>query len=623
MIHASADVRTALPHQLPRTLAADRYLQLPASPQDDQWRHDAVSRIGDGAIQTPAKLVSWQSLLDRLAREPLAGRRLHVVRATSTSRLLVNLGGTVMENGGICLDRVSGLPYLPGSAVKGCTRREAIAYVGTQTSDDRVAWLRCVVLLFGWGPNDWDADGDLAFACRADWPAVRERLQAELREDLDATAFPGAFRGWISFLPAFPESDPGIEADILTPHHSSYYANADPSAVATDDEAPVPLVFPAIKPGTVWRFPFLTDARCDDELATIGADFVAAALTTGFGAKASAGYGRFKPHAPHDQATPAFKAKDYHFTLTTPCMCAGADQRCAEMRAPSLRGVLRWWFRAVGGTAKQESVVFGGVAGKAQSSAFSLELIPGKPGDAKWMETGRRNKYNQPIRLLQNPNEDLSYLWHWAAVSSDERRLWSTGRKAGVPNLKGAIPPGTSFTLRFRWRRTLSPDVERVWNLAFACFIAFGAVGLRASRGMGSWHCNSAPPPDALAARLKELGFTVQISDRRFDDWKSAANYLAKWLKYDLRKTHPVGGDKAGARQPPLVKNQNPSALGSADPRQASAVHFRVLRDSSGKFVPLAFEAPHDRILGEMTKRRNPPRVLKATTLRGTPPGRE
>ena len=52
--------------------------------------------------------------------------------------------------------------------------------------------------------------------------------------------------------------------------------------------------------------------------------------------------------------------KPYTVELITPCFCAGADQTTAEIRAPSIRGELRWWFRVLGGTPEQERAVFGG-----------------------------------------------------------------------------------------------------------------------------------------------------------------------------------------------------------------------------------------------------------------------
>ena len=42
------------------------------------------------------------------------------------ARLIVNSAVGVIENAGLCLDRFSGLPFIPGSAVKGCARRMAI-----------------------------------------------------------------------------------------------------------------------------------------------------------------------------------------------------------------------------------------------------------------------------------------------------------------------------------------------------------------------------------------------------------------------------------------------------------------------------------------------------------------
>ena len=62
----------------------------------------------------------------------------------------------------------------------------------------------------------------------------------------------------------------------------------------------------------------------------------------------------------------------HQFDIITPCFCGGAepDQR-AEMRAASIRGQLRWWFRVLGGfkslapqkVSEQEAMIFGATAG--------------------------------------------------------------------------------------------------------------------------------------------------------------------------------------------------------------------------------------------------------------------
>ena len=47
--------------------------------------------------------------------------------------------------------------------------------------------------------------------------------------------------------------------------------------------------------------------------------------------------------------------------LLTPTFCRGAYQDTPEIRVPSIRGMVRWWFRALGGSADDEKSAFGGL----------------------------------------------------------------------------------------------------------------------------------------------------------------------------------------------------------------------------------------------------------------------
>src|SRR5438034_1425306 len=113
---------------------------------------------------------------------------------------MVNMAGGVMENAGLCLDRF-GLPYIPGSAVKGCARRAALAALlewceaGGQPEhkpigndnpcaetcakfDSPAQMLSAIARVFGWCEQDWKKDSDFAWACDAKldvvWKAVAE-----------------------------------------------------------------------------------------------------------------------------------------------------------------------------------------------------------------------------------------------------------------------------------------------------------------------------------------------------------------------------------------------------------------------------------------------------------------
>ena len=105
------------------------------------------------------------------------GPQAQLLYAQLQSRLMVNMAGGVMENAGLCLDRF-GLPYIPGSAVKGCARRTALAALrewcetgqqpGITAGDhDNAFKVACapfatpadmlaeIARIFGWSDQDW------------------------------------------------------------------------------------------------------------------------------------------------------------------------------------------------------------------------------------------------------------------------------------------------------------------------------------------------------------------------------------------------------------------------------------------------------------------------------------
>jgi CRISPR type III-B/RAMP module RAMP protein Cmr6 len=260
-----------------------------------------------------------------------------LLHAQLQSRLMVNMAGGVMENAGLCLDRF-GLPYIPGSAVKGCARRAALAALhewcasGGQPAhkpaspDNPLApccagfatpadMLAAIARTFGWCELDWSDrpdQSDFRWACAELWPTLRQQALALL-----GNPPPKDFAGSISFLPAYP-ADLGktgkvdgfpldlpplgkLELDVVTCHHRDYYE--DRLQTATDTEEPVPVVFPAVAPGHVFTFALaplrnINDSSHPSDPSTSPLTFARAALRTGLqtfglGAKTNAGYGWF------------------------------------------------------------------------------------------------------------------------------------------------------------------------------------------------------------------------------------------------------------------------------------------------------------------------------------------
>jgi len=270
---------------------------------------------------------------------PATARPLY---ARLMSRLMVNMAGGVMENAGLCLDRY-GLPLIPGSAVKACARRMALQALhdwiaaGTEhpASDDACApccegfakpadMLAAIALVFGWVESDWEdgkKDGDwksdLAWACHGNWDiwkTVALSLCQKFRRypkkpERPWDSLPN-FSGSIAFLGAQPNRDPGLELDVVTPHHTIYHSpepdrNRDRQKWETwnthrsapDTEDPVPVIFPAVAPqkeGDYFNFPLIPIRRAEDKWLEQAHTWLAHGLELfGIGAKTNAGYGWF------------------------------------------------------------------------------------------------------------------------------------------------------------------------------------------------------------------------------------------------------------------------------------------------------------------------------------------
>ena len=317
-----------------RSLYFDRYSR-PDLAKDERQQ---FFTDGFDAHRSAARAASWAVALQRMPAD--------VRYAQLQSRLLVNMAGGVMENAGLCLDRF-GLPYIPGSAVKGCARRAALAAMhewcetgqkpgATEQDNDNLfkpacadfatpaAMLTAIARVFGWGEQDWKTRddfrnddewakkrSDFAWACADRWETTRaETLGLPGSAPASGVRAPRVkdFAGSVSFLPAYPVDLPAnaqvgdlpvaplgkLELDVVTCHHRDYYANIDPQAVARDVEEPVPVVFPAVAAGHVFAFAIVRLRGGEIGLVGHARAWLACGLSTfGLGAKTNAGYGWF------------------------------------------------------------------------------------------------------------------------------------------------------------------------------------------------------------------------------------------------------------------------------------------------------------------------------------------
>lgn len=159
--------------------------------------------------------------------------------AKNKGRLLVNHTGGIVENSNISLHRFFGCPTIPGSALKGIARN----------------------------------------AARFDEDIVRfDRVFGGVKKGKSDKA------GSVAFLMAIPDNNNwDLVVDILTSHGG------------TETKNPVPVFFPAVEKGAMFRFVIAPTARCEDGDLEFAAKYLKLALAEqGAGAKTAAGYGWFE-----------------------------------------------------------------------------------------------------------------------------------------------------------------------------------------------------------------------------------------------------------------------------------------------------------------------------------------
>lgn len=267
----------------------------------------------------------------------------------------------------------------------------------------------------------------------------------------------------------------------------------------------------------------------------------------------------------------------YEIELITPSFCAGANQSRGEIRAPAVRGQLRWWFRALGGSAEDERTVFGGVADSAVASSLIVRIRNLRRGQPEW----------NPPSLNRNSPE--SYVWHFASVSGKAPR--SPDANGPRWSRDAVTPPKSTFTLEILQTRVLASGHQERFDLARRCFLQLGALGLRATRGLGAFSCTDEPFRQGVLQDLQANGFRTEYREKNLQ----TVDLIAREIGSIVKKF----------RSNPSMKATKPSPLGSsACGRQTSAVYFRPVRagENATPFHLVVFEAPHQRVLGKASR---------------------
>lgn len=225
---------------------------------------------------------SVDRLVDLIGRSSFGHR---ILFGRLESRLAVNLSGSLVQNAGICLDRLFGVPYLPGSAVKGVCRHVAL-------EDLRAGKLSLADFQDIFGTADIDFKESTSRAKGGELEAFRDQIG---RDGIVENK-----KGCIDFLAAFPRNEAHLMVDMTNVHFSDYYKSGNETDLRK--ERPMPNPFPVVEKGAEFAFCIALNSmggrlESDDrrnELLEKTSNLLRRAMeVAGFGAKTGAGYGWF------------------------------------------------------------------------------------------------------------------------------------------------------------------------------------------------------------------------------------------------------------------------------------------------------------------------------------------
>ncbi|MEM2096862.1 MAG: type III-B CRISPR module RAMP protein Cmr6 [Methanothrix sp.] len=219
----------------------------------DVWNND-FSSLGDRGKQEWIKTVLNEDVGDTDLLKEMQERVKSLISNSggkfmlfrTSAPFVTGLGRSHPVENGFAWHHTLGVPYLPGSSVKGLVRSWASIWKKVNNEE--------IKRIFGDEP---ESSGGV---------------------------------GSVVFLDALPRQPVKLKAEIMTPHYAPYYQGREPPA---DWHSPVPIPFLAVAEGQEFLFGVIPRKNGSEECEKVMVWLKEALEFAGAGAKTAVGYGRF------------------------------------------------------------------------------------------------------------------------------------------------------------------------------------------------------------------------------------------------------------------------------------------------------------------------------------------
>ncbi len=297
----------------------------------------------------------------------------------------------------------------------------------------------------------------------------------------------------------------------------------------------------------------------------------------------------------------------------TPMFLAGADGKTPELRAPSIKGALRFWWRAMHGDLeleelrKQEAEIFGGTGEKEGKSKVSI-IVTGK------VNASSNNFPRHPVPVSSKGRSFNINILEYLAFGTLEYK-----KGQGNIFIREYIPSGEKFNVTFiaKDQQKLNTSKE-----VFEVLVNFGGIGSRNRNGFGNFyiinnqnHSSTTFDYSEFKRRFQNIdlfsftGFSKEMrilkTKNSFRSWDEALAEIGKVYRYlrgegKFEQKHQY--EKRQYLGAPIVVNKITESFLD---RRAKPLFLHISRSNNGKYDGYIFYLPSEYCTGLDMDRNN------------------
>ncbi len=203
------------------------------------------------------------------------------------SRLIVGIGNPSPAETGLLLHHIYGVPYIPGTALKGITRWSVTIEIGEEIKKSSNLDIYKIFKMV----NSYIENDEFEKKLQNDGLKLSSNIVDKIKKAQKIFGTKSS-AGTVIFLDAFPDENVRFKVDIMNPHYPKYYDSAkEPPA---DWQNPTPIPFLTVEVGK-FDFILVFTKKASDDHKKLAEDWLKKALENfGVGAKTALGYGIFK-----------------------------------------------------------------------------------------------------------------------------------------------------------------------------------------------------------------------------------------------------------------------------------------------------------------------------------------